>query len=96
MPFSLNLPYMSIKRNSGYLWDAHGGQVLILRMAKWSASLHRLKNFKKRTYEMHNTTNIIDGGVFSPIKKLFNIHNRFTKNLKLQIVNDYLDQHIFN
>jgi len=35
-------------------------------------------------------TNSIDGGVFSPIKKLLKIHNGFTKSLKLKMVDDYL------
>ena len=40
--------------------------------------------------EIHNTTNAIDGGVFSPMKKLMNIHSGFTKSLKLKIVDFYL------
>lgn len=39
---------------------------------------------------IHNTTNAIDGGVFSPMKKLLKIHNGFTKSLKLKMVDDYL------
>ncbi len=39
---------------------------------------------------IHNTTNSIDGGVFSPMKKLLKIHNGFTKSLKLKMVDDYL------
>ncbi len=39
---------------------------------------------------IHNTTNALDGGVFSPMKKLIKIHNGFTKNLKLKMVDDYL------
>ena len=39
---------------------------------------------------IHNTTNAIDGGVFSPMKKLLKIHNGFTKSLKIKIVDDYL------
>ena len=38
---------------------------------------------------IHNTTNALDGGVFSPMKKLLKIHNGFTKNLKLKMVDDY-------
>ena len=36
------------------------------------------------------TTNAIDGGVFSPMKKLLKIHNGFTKSLKFKMVDDYL------
>ena len=39
---------------------------------------------------IHNTTNALDGGVFSPMKKLLKIHNGFTKNLKIKMVDDYL------
>jgi hypothetical protein len=50
--------------------------------------LFTYKNEKNIT--IHNTTNSIDGGVFSPMKKLLKIHNGFTKSLKLKIVDDYL------
>jgi hypothetical protein len=39
---------------------------------------------------IHNTTNALDGGVFSPMKKLIKIHNGFTKNLKIKMVDDCL------
>ncbi len=39
---------------------------------------------------IHNTTNALDGGVFSPMKKLIKIHNGFTKSLKIKMVDDYL------
>ena len=41
-------------------------------------------------FKIDNTTNAIDGGVFSPMKKLLNIHTGFTKSLKLKIVDFYL------
>jgi len=50
--------------------------------------LFTYKNHKE--YKIHNTTNAIDGGVFSPMKKLLKIHNGFTKSLKLKMVDDYL------
>ena len=50
--------------------------------------LFTYKNEKNIT--IHNTTNSIDGGVFSPMKKLLKIHNGFTKSLKLKMVDDYL------
>ena len=33
---------------------------------------------------IHNTTNAIDGGVFSPMKKSMHIHAGFTKSLKFE------------
>ena len=50
--------------------------------------LFTYKNYKD--YKIHNTTNAIDGGVFSPMKKLLKIHNGFSKSLKLKMVDDYL------
>lgn len=37
-----------------------------------------------------NTTNNLEGGVFSPMKKKINIHSGMSKNLKLKMVDDYL------
>ena len=55
------------------------------------AFVTRLFTYKKYPdLKIHNTTNAIDGGVFSPMKKLMNIHNGFTKSLKLKIVDFYL------
>ena len=50
--------------------------------------LFTYKNEKDIT--IHNTTNSIDGGVFSPMKKLIKIHNGFTKSLNIKMVDDYL------
>jgi len=50
--------------------------------------LFTYKNYKNIL--IYNTTNSIDGGVFSPMKKLLKIHNGFTKNLKIKMVDDYL------
>ena len=50
--------------------------------------LFTYKNEKRMGIQ--NTTNSIDGGVFSPMKKLLKIHNGFTKSLKIKMVDDYL------
>lgn len=44
----------------------------------------------EKNMKIHNTTNAIDGGLFSPMKKLLKIHNGFTKSLKVKMVDDYL------
>jgi hypothetical protein len=50
-----------------------------------------LFTYQKHTdFRINNTTNAIDGGLFSPMKKLLKIHNGFTKSLKLKMVDDYL------
>ncbi len=41
-------------------------------------------------FNIHNTTNAIDGGVFSPMKKLIHVHAGLSKSLKLKIVDYYL------
>lgn len=38
---------------------------------------------------IQNTTNSLDGGVFSPLKILIKIHRGLNKSLKLKIVDDY-------
>ncbi len=54
-------------------------------------NLPYLFTYKKHKHiPIHNTTNAIDGGLFSPMKKLLKIHNGFTKTLKLKMVDDYL------
>jgi len=39
---------------------------------------------------IHNTTNSLDGGVFSPMKMLIKIHRGLSKSLKLKMLDDYL------
>ena len=50
--------------------------------------LFTYKNHKRLS--LSNTTNLIEGGVFSPLKILIKIHRGLSKNLKLKIVDDYL------
>ncbi len=45
---------------------------------------------KHKHLKIHNTTNSLDGGVFSPMKMLIKIHRGLSKSLKLKIVDDYL------
>ena len=58
------------------------------KLEEWYDKYKEFLNQKKLI--IPNTTNSIDGGVFSPMKKLLKIHNGFTKNLKIKIVDDYL------
>ena len=50
--------------------------------------LFTYKNHKK--LNINNTTNLIEGGVFSPLKILIKIHRGLSKSLKLKIVDEYL------
>ena len=45
---------------------------------------------KYKNISIPNTTNCLDGGVFSPMKMLIKIHRGLSKSLKLKIVDDYL------
>jgi len=45
---------------------------------------------KYKHLSIHNTTNSLDGGVFSPMKMLIKIHRGLSKSLELKIVDDYL------
>ena len=54
-------------------------------------NLPYLFTYKKHKYlGIHNTTNSLDGGVFSPMKMLIKIHRGLSKSLKLKMVDDYL------
>jgi len=54
-------------------------------------NLSYLFTYKKhKTLGIHNTTNSLDGGVFSPMKMLIKIHRGLSKSLKLKMVDDYL------
>ncbi len=45
---------------------------------------------KYKHLKIQNTTNGLDGGVFSPMKMLIKIHRGLNKSLKLKMVDDYL------
>ena len=45
---------------------------------------------RHKDLDIHNTTNSLDGGVFSPMKMLIKIHRGLSKSLKLKMVDDYL------
>ena len=51
---------------------------------------HLFINKKYKKFTIPNTTNCLDGGVFSPMKMLIKIHRGLSKSLKLKIVDDYL------
>lgn len=54
-------------------------------------NLPYLFSYKKyKLLDIQNTTNSLDGGVFSPMKMLLKIHRGLNKSLKLKMVDDYL------
>lgn len=60
-------------------------------------NLPYLFTHKKYKYlNIQNTTNSLDGGVFSPMKMLIKIHRGLNKSLKLKMVDDYLVKNKIN
>jgi len=50
--------------------------------------LFTYKNYKDLS--IANTTNNLDGGTFSPMKKKINVHSGMSKNLRFKMVDEYL------
>ena len=44
-------------------------------------------------FNVPNTTNALDGGVFSPLKTLLRIHRGMSQELKIKLIVDYLENH---
>jgi len=44
--------------------------------------------------QMQNTTNSLDGGLFSPMKILLKIHRGITIEMKKKLITDYLENRI--
>ncbi len=66
-------------------------QKLVAAYRSLRRNLHYLFTYKKYpSLKINNTTNALDGGVFSPMKKLMKVHAGFNKSLKLKIVDEYL------
>ena len=77
--------------NSLTLKESYKHKRLLSAYRSLRTNLPYLFIYQKYTdFKINNTTNAIDGGVFSPMKKLLKIHNGFTKSLKLKMVDDYL------
>ena len=53
--------------------------------------LFTYKNLKE--FRMPNTTNALDGGVFSQLKKLIKLHHGLAKKRKLKLIDEFLDQY---
>lgn len=53
--------------------------------------LFTYKNLKE--FNMPNTTNALDGGVFSHLKKLIKLHQGLAKKRKVKLIDEFLDQY---
>ena len=66
-------------------------QKLVSAYRSLRRNLPYLFTYKKHPdLKINNTTNSLDGGVFSPMKKLMKVHAGFNKSLKLKIADEYL------
>ena len=55
------------------------------------ANLPYLFTYKNnKNLSIANTTNNLDGGTFSPMKKKINVHSGMSKNLRFKMVDEYL------
>ena len=54
-------------------------------------NLPYLFTYKKHPYlQIPNTTNSLDGGVFTQLKKLIKLHQGMSRSLKVKLIDDYL------
>jgi hypothetical protein len=80
---------VTIHPDSGKLSFTHKKLVAAYKSIK--KNLPYLFTYKKhKNLAIANTTNSLEGGVFSPLKILIKIHRGLSKSLKLKIVDDYL------
>jgi len=79
---------LTIHPDTGNISFTHKKLVSAYRSIK--RNLSYLFTYKSYKGSIPNTTNLIEGGVFSPLKILIKIHRGLSKSLKLKIVDDYL------
>ena len=59
-----------------------------------STNLPYLFTYKShKSFKIPNTTNALDGGVFSHLKKLIKLHQGLAKKRKVKLVDEFLDQY---
>jgi hypothetical protein len=79
----------SINSTTGKEYFTHRKLVAAYRSLRRNLPyLFTYKNYPE--LKMPNTTNSLDGGVFSQLKKLTKIHQGITKSLKSKLIDDYL------
>lgn len=49
--------------------------------------------FTYKEFKMPNTTNALDGGVFSQLKKLIKLQHGLAKKRKVKLIDEYLDKY---
>jgi hypothetical protein len=79
----------SINQTTGKEYFTHRKLVAAYRSLRRNLPyLFTYKNYPE--LKIPNTTNSLDGGVFSQLKKLTKIHQGITKSLKSKLIDDYL------
>ena len=82
------LEELTIHPESGNISFTH--KKLVSAHKSLQRDLPYLYTYKSDKRSIPNTTNLLEGGVFSPLKILIKIHRGLSKSLKLKIVDDYL------
>ena len=79
----------TLNENTGKEYPTHAKLVSAYRSLRTNLPC-LFTHEKYKHLNIHNTTNSLDGGVFSPMKMLIKIHRGLGKSLKLKMVDDYL------
>jgi len=67
---------------------------LVAAYRSLNTNLPYLFTYKKdKNIKMANTTNALDGGVFSHLKKLIKLHQGLAKKRKVKLIDEYLDSY---
>lgn len=82
----------TLNTTTGRLISTHAKLVAAYRSL--NTNLPYLFTYKKnKNIKMANTTNALDGGVFSHLKKLIKLHQGLAKKRKLKLIDEYLDNY---
>lgn len=67
---------------------------LVAAYRSLNTNLPYLFTYKKnKNIRMNNTTNALDGGIFSPLKKMIALHQGLAKKRKVKLIDEYLDSY---
>jgi hypothetical protein len=67
---------------------------LVAAYRSLSTNLPYLFTYKNhKSHKIPNTTNALDGGVFSQLKKLIKLHQGLAKKRKVKLIDEFLDQY---
>ena len=82
----------TINPTTGKLFSTHAKLASAYRSLTTNLPyLFTYKNHKE--FEMPNTTNALDGGVFSHLKKLIKLHQGLALKRKVKLIDEHLDNY---